>query len=64
MNHVPDTEQCTLFQGMQGRQGWKAMLPACLECKVFKYVHNTLGHMGVDKYLEEAKYVFHVINLG
>jgi len=43
---------------------WKAMLPDNLEQKIFKYVHLSLGHLGVDKCLEEIKCVFHVRNLG
>jgi len=43
---------------------WKAMLPSNLEQKIFKYVHLSLGHLGVDKCLEEIKCVFHVRNLG
>ena len=43
---------------------WRAMLPDNLEQKLFKYVHLSLGHLGVDKCLEEIKYVFHVHNLG
>jgi hypothetical protein len=40
------------------------MLPSCLEQKVFKFVHFILGHSGVDKCIEEIKYMFHVRNLG
>jgi len=40
------------------------MLPSCLEEKIFKFVHFTLGHSGVDKCMEEIKYMFHVRNLG
>jgi hypothetical protein len=43
---------------------WKAMLPDNLERRIFKYVHFSLGHLGVDKCLEEIKCVFHVRNLG
>ena len=51
-------------KGDKTEQRWRAMLPAGLENKVFKYVHYTLGHVGVDKCLEEIKYVFHVTNIG
>jgi hypothetical protein len=30
------------------KQGWEAVLPSCLEQRIFKYVHCTMGHMGVD----------------
>jgi hypothetical protein len=43
---------------------WKAMLPAQLERKLFKYVHLSLGHVGVDKCVEEIKYVFYIKGLG
>ena len=43
---------------------WKAMLPNNLEQKLFKYVHLSLGHLGVDKCSEEIKHVFHVKGLG
>jgi hypothetical protein len=36
-------------KGDKTEQRWRAMLPDGLENKVFKYVHYTLGHMGVDK---------------
>ena len=39
------------------------MIPKNLEQKIFKYVHISLGHLGVDKFLEEIKYVFHVKDL-
>jgi len=40
------------------------MLPDNLELQIFKYVHLALGHLGVDKCLEEIKYVFHIKDLG
>jgi hypothetical protein len=46
------------------RYDWKLMLPDNLEHKLFKYVHLSLGHVGVDKCSEEIKYIFHVKNLG
>ena len=44
-------------------QRYKAMLPSFLEQNIFKFVHHTLGHTGVDKCMEEIKYMFHVRNL-
>jgi transposase InsO family protein len=35
-----------------------------LSRKFSEYVHLSLGHLGVDKCLEEIKYVFHVKDLG
>jgi hypothetical protein len=43
---------------------WKVMLPNNLEQKIFKYVHLSLGHLGVDKCYQEIKYAFHVKDLG
>jgi len=40
------------------------MLTACLETKIFRFLHHTLGHLGVDKCLEEIRYVFQVRDLG
>jgi hypothetical protein len=51
-------------KGGKDRTTWKAMLPTCLEAKIFEFVHNTLGHLGVDKCLEEIRYVFQVRDLG
>ena len=46
------------------RNKWKAMLPTCLIAKIFRFVHHTLGHLGVDKCLEEIRYVLQVRDLG
>ena len=32
--------------------------------KIFRFVHHTLGHLGVDKCLEEIRYVLQVRDLG
>jgi len=45
-------------------QRHKAMFPGCLEQNIFKFVHFTLGHPGVDKCMEEIKYMFHIRNPG
>jgi hypothetical protein len=34
--------------GEKTEQRYKAMLPSCLEQKIFKFVHFTLGHLGFD----------------
>jgi len=51
-------------KGGKDRTTWKAMLPTCLEAKIFRFVHRTLGHLGVDKCLEEIRYIFQVRDLG
>jgi hypothetical protein len=48
----------------KNQQRWKAVLPNNLEQKMFKYVHLSLGHLGVDKSLDDIKYVFQVKALG
>jgi len=51
-------------RGGKDRIKWKAMFLICLEVKIFRFVHHTLGHLGVDKCLEEIRYVFQVRDLG
>jgi hypothetical protein len=51
-------------KGEKSNQRYKAVLPSCLEHNIVKFVHFTLGHLGVDKCMEEIKYMFHVRNLG
>jgi len=34
------------------------------EAKIFRFVHHTFGHLGVDKCLEEIRYVFQISDLG
>jgi hypothetical protein len=41
---------------------WKAMLPECLERKVMRFVHTSLGHLGNDKCYAEIHHVFHLKN--
>ena len=35
-------------RGEKTEQRYKVMVPCCLEQKIFKFVHLTLGHAGVD----------------
>ena len=51
-------------RGGKPQERWRAMLPAKLEQKLLKYIHLSLGHLGVDKCVSEINYVFHVNNLG
>jgi hypothetical protein len=51
-------------KGDKDRTKWKAMLPTCLEAKIFRFVQKTLGHLGVDKCLEEIRHVFQVTDIG
>jgi len=51
-------------KGGKDRTKWKAMLRTCLEAKIFRFVHKTLGPLGVHKCLEEIRYVFQVRDLG
>ena len=56
-----DVQYCKVDK--EGRD-WKAMLPECLEQKVMKFVHTTLGHLGSDKCYAEIKGTFYFRNLG
>ena len=52
---------------MQGRENGTAIqgdVAKLSGAENFKFVHFTLGHSGVDKCMEEIKYIFHVRNLG
>jgi hypothetical protein len=51
-------------KGEKTDQRYKAVLSSCLEQKIFKFVHFPLGHLGVDKCMEEIKYMFHIRNFG
>ena len=43
---------------------WKVMLPSCLEQKVIEYAHASLGHLGVDKCMNQIGQSLHLKNLG
>ena len=43
---------------------WRPMLPSTLDNLVIKYVHTTLGHLGVDKCMDQVAHSFHIKNLG
>jgi hypothetical protein len=45
-------------------QNWKVMLPECLEQKIMKFVHASLGHLRSDKCYAQIKDPFHFRNLG
>ena len=51
-------------KGHKDQTKWKAMLPTSLEAKIFRFLHHTLGHLGVDKCLEEIRYMFQVRDIG
>jgi hypothetical protein len=34
---------------------WKPVLPACLEERVLQYAHTSLGHLGVEKCMQQIK---------
>jgi hypothetical protein len=42
-------------KGGKDRIKWKAMFLTCLEVTIFRFVHHTLGHLGVDKCLEKIR---------
>jgi len=39
---------------------WRPMLPSTLDNLVIKYVHTSLGHLGVDKCLDQVAHSFHI----
>ena len=43
---------------------WRPMLPSTLDNPVIKYVHTSLGHLGVDKCMDQIAHSFHIKNLG
>jgi len=43
---------------------WRPMLPSTLNNPVIKYVHTSLGHLGVDKCMDQVAHSFHIKNLG
>jgi len=52
-----------LFCRRHSTDTWKAMLPSCLEQKVIEYVHASLGHLGVDKCMNQIGQSLHMKNL-
>jgi len=42
---------------------WKVM-PSCLEQKILEYAHTSLGHLGVDKCMNQTGQSLHTTNLG
>ena len=53
-----------LFCRKDSKDKWKVMLPSCLEQKVIEYAHASLGHLGVDKCLNQIGQSLHMKNLG
>lgn len=43
---------------------WSPMLPSTLDNLVIKYVHASLGHLGVDKCMDQVAHSFHIKNFG
>ena len=43
---------------------WRPMLPSTMDNLVIKYVHTSLGHLGVDKCMDQIAFSFHIKNLG
>jgi hypothetical protein len=40
---------------------WRVMLPSVLENRIFKYVHDTLGHPGTDKCISHLSQSFYIV---
>ena len=43
---------------------WRPILPSTLDNPVIMYVHTSLGHLGVDKCMDQFAHSFHIKNLG
>jgi len=42
---------------------WRPMLPSTLDNLVIKYVHTSIGHLGVDICMDQVAHSFHIKNL-
>jgi hypothetical protein len=51
-------------KGAGPKATWKPVLPSALEGKVFRYVHHSLGHAGVDKCGPQVSDTYQVKGLG
>jgi hypothetical protein len=55
----------TLFYREAGQASeWKPVLPASLEERTIQYTHTSLGHLGVEKCMQQIKQAYHLKNLG
>jgi hypothetical protein len=69
-NPVKDNKKYLIQQGIlcfkdQNKyQYWRIMLPKELEIPIFKYVHQSLGHLGTNKCLHQISAMFYIKNLG
>ena len=55
----------TLFYREAGHASeWKPVLPACLEERAIQYTHTSLGHLWVEKCMQQIKQAYHLKNLG
>ena len=52
------------FKNHKSHPFWRPMLPSCLENKVIKFVHLSLGHAGSEKCIAEIAHTFYIKNLG
>jgi len=43
---------------------WKLVLPGCLKKRAIQYTHTSLGHLGVEKCMQQIKKAYHLKNLG
>jgi len=55
----------TLFYREAGHASeWKPVLPACLEERAIQDTYTSLGHLGVEKCMQQIKQAYHLKNLG
>jgi transposase InsO family protein len=57
-------EEEILFRRDSREASWKAMLPDGLETSIIRYVHDSLGHAGADKSINEINQSFYIKNIG
>jgi len=64
-NHRYRLVDDTLFYREAGYASeWKPLLPVCLEERAIQYTHTSLGHLGVEKCMQQIKQAYHLKSLG
>ena len=63
-------DNTVFYRGGRSENEWKPVLPACLEERVLQYTHThththtSLGHLAVEKCMQQIKQAYHLKNLG
>jgi hypothetical protein len=61
---TPKLKGNVLFCRRDSMDKWKTMSPSCLEQKVNEYAHASLGHLGVDKCMNQIGQLLYMKKLG